>query len=128
VGKSYEAEFVNDELKGSENLSEEIPVKLPHPLEVIGSLPGFWASLPCVVIGEGWPAWLPILSSLGARVVALTGWPGFEEESVEEVPRLEVGSKGADRLLKQLPKDVLIFVSGSSMFMHGLGVVLAEKT
>jgi hypothetical protein len=42
--------------------------------------------------------------------------------------RLEVKSEGANRFLKQVPNDVLIFVSGSFVFMHDLGGVLAEKT
>ena len=127
AGNSYEAQLVNDGSNGPENYSE-IPIKLSHPLEAVGSLPIFWASLPCVVIGEGWPAWLPILPSLGARVVALIGRSGFEEEILEGVARLEVGSEGAIRFLEQVPHDMLIFVSGSSVFIHNLAGELAEKT
>jgi hypothetical protein len=81
-----------------------------------------------VVIGEGWPAWLPILPSLGARVVALIDRPGFEDENLEGVARLEVGSEGAIRFLEKVPHDMLIFVSGSSVFIHNLAGELAEKT
>jgi hypothetical protein len=119
AGKSYEAELVNDgSQEGPDNLSEEIPVKLSGPLEAIGSLPVFWVSLPCMVIVEGWPAWLPILPSLGAKVVALIGQPRFEEENMEGVAKLEVGSEGANRF--QVLNDMLIFVLGSSVFMHDL--------
>jgi hypothetical protein len=63
VGKSEGADLVNDGSQGPKNLSEEIPGKLPCRLEGTGSLPMYMASLPCVVIGEGWPTWLPILPS-----------------------------------------------------------------
>jgi hypothetical protein len=83
-GNSDEAGSVNDELKGSENDGEEFPVvSLSRLMEAFGSLPVFWASIPCVVIGEDWPAWLPILPSLGARVAAAIGQTGYVEEEEE---------------------------------------------
>jgi hypothetical protein len=61
-------------------------------------------------------------------VVALIGRPGFEEESLEGVARLEVGSEEASHFLKQMSEDTLVFVSGSSVFMHGLACQLVGKT
>ena len=80
---------MNDKLKGSEHDGEEFPVRLPHPMEAFGSLPVFWASIPCVVIGEDWPAWLPILPSLGARVAAVIGRTGYVEEEGEGLASAE---------------------------------------
>jgi hypothetical protein len=66
-----------------------------------------------VLVSEGWPAWLPILPSLGVRVLALVGKKEFLE-GMEDIAELEVGSVGAVNFLSALPRNTMVFVSGST--------------
>ena len=36
--------------------------------EVMGRIPVYRCGVPCVILGEGWPAWLPVVPALGGRV------------------------------------------------------------
>jgi hypothetical protein len=121
----------NDESWDSDIRSEDHLERLPHPLETWGRLPIYRASLPCVVIGENWPAWLPILPSLGAKAVAVVCASGRLEVqgwADEGVPRLVVGSSAAGKFLGELERDTLVFVTGSTMFVKSLAEVLRNMT
>jgi hypothetical protein len=60
-----------------------------------------------VVISEGWPAWLPILSSVGARVSALVGKQEFLE-GMEDIAVLELGLVRVFNFLSALPRNTMV--------------------
>jgi hypothetical protein len=97
---------------------------------MVGRLPAFRASIPCVVIGEGWPAWLPVMSALGAKAAAVVCPTGvlWGEGNSWNPMHLEIGSLAATKFLSSLTAEVLVFVSGSATFMMTLAGVLPTQT
>jgi hypothetical protein len=118
----------NDGENSPEKPCEKIKVNSAQQQEVMGRLPIFRSGVPCIVVGEAWPAWLPVVSALGARVTAVVcgesaGW------AVEgsEVPQLDVEAEGSAKFVRESSTEVLVFVSGSARFMSKWKSNLSDK-
>jgi hypothetical protein len=118
----------NDGENSPEKPCEKIKVNSAQQQEVMGRLPIFRSGVPCIVVGEAWPAWLPVVSALGARVTAVVcgesaGW------AVEgsEVPQLDVEAEGSAKFVRESSTEVLVFVSGSARFMSKWKANLSDK-
>ena len=61
----------NDGENSPEKPCEKIKVNSAQQQEVVGRLPILRSGVPCIVVGEVWPAWLPVVPALGARVTAV---------------------------------------------------------
>jgi hypothetical protein len=105
--------------------------KQSKKMEAVGRLPIYQSELPFLVIGGVWPAWLPVVPALGAKVSlvickANSHWES--EESTSEAPRMGVWTKEAVLFMEESPKDMLIFVSGSAKFVLSLEPTLRNKS
>jgi hypothetical protein len=120
----------NDGEISPERLGLEKMFKTIRKLEAVGRLPIYRSGVPCVVIGEAWPAWLPVVPALGAKVSAVICKENshWESELSGEAPRLGVGTKEAVRFMEESPKDTLMFVSGSAKFVLSLEPSLKNKS
>jgi hypothetical protein len=65
----------------------------------VGRLPIYRSGVPYLVIGEAWPAWLPVVFALGAKVsvVICKANSYWETELSSEAPRMGVWMKEAVR-------------------------------
>ena len=87
--------------------------------EVVGRLPVLRCGVPCVIVGETWPAWLPVAPALGAKVsvIACDVIADLGEMVNQDAARLEVNSRAAEAFVRDCPEDTLMFVSGSAKFL-----------
>jgi hypothetical protein len=113
---------LNDGEISSERLGLEKMFKTIRKTEAVGRLPICRSGIPCVVIGEAWPAWLPVVPALGAKVSAVICKENlhWESELSGEAPRVGVRTKEVVRFMEESPKDTLTFVSGLAKFVLSL--------
>jgi hypothetical protein len=121
---------LNDREISPERPGLEKMFKTIRKMEAVGRLPIYQSGVPCVVIGEAWPAWLPVVPALGAKVLAVICKENshWESELSGEAPRVGVGTKEAVRFMEESPKDTLIFVLGSAKFVLSLEPSLKNKS
>jgi hypothetical protein len=126
-GIPYDTVEANDGSTIPESSGEGLPGTFCRPAVATGWIPIMRASIPCMVIGEGWMAWAPILPSLGAKVSVVIGpaKKAFHDLENGNLTWLDVASEAANCFLSSMPRDMLVFVSGSTMFVKGLATVLA---
>ena len=72
-----------------------------------------------MIVGETWPAWLPVVPALGAKVsvIVCDAIADLGEMVNQDAARLEVNSRAAETFVRELPEDTLMFVSGSAKFL-----------
>jgi hypothetical protein len=115
-------------------LPERPDVTMRHKTEkrkevMVGSIPIYRCGVPCVIVGESWPAWLPVVPALGGRVSVIVcgATAAWDEEIIQDAARLEVNSKTAEVFVRESAEDTLMFVSGSAKFLLKWKSVLEGK-
>jgi hypothetical protein len=128
IGMSDDTVEANDGSFNPDCSSEELPISFIQPRMAFGQIPLMRVSIPCVVIGKNWAAWVPILPALGAKVSVVVGSSRqeFLDSDQGELVFLENGSEATKCFLMSVPKDMLIFISGCTMFVKGLAPILGS--
>ena len=71
-----------------------------------------------MIVGETWPAWLPVVPALGAKVsvIMCDAIADLGEMVIQDAAWLEVNSRAAETFVRESSGDTLMFVSGSAKF------------
>jgi hypothetical protein len=127
-----DTEETNDGVNSPEHQGVTIKLEVEKLREVRGRLPVYRSGIPCVIVGEMWPAWLPVVPALGAKVSVILCDGEAADWDVEQLSldaaRLGVHSmEGGALFVRESLRDTPFFVSGSARFLLKWADVFKDK-